>query len=72
MERPVSWKEPIDGRYGFFLLEGAVTVTNYAGAATLDQPGEGVNLDGPNGSAGPGDKLAGGKGVTGADVRDVH
>lgn len=42
------WGGPIDGRYGVFLIEGTVTISNNAGAVTLDQPGEGVNLDGPN------------------------
>ncbi|MCP5113624.1 MAG: FecR domain-containing protein [bacterium] len=39
------WAGPIDDRYGVLLLEGAVTVTNDAGTATLDEPGQGVNLD---------------------------
>jgi hypothetical protein len=42
------WGGPLDGRYGVFLLEGAVTVTNNAGQAVLDQPGQGVDLDGPD------------------------
>lgn len=47
------WGGPIDDRYGVFLLEGAVTVTNNAGEALLDEPGEGVNLDGPDIPPGP-------------------
>jgi len=39
---------PIDGAYGVLLLDGAVEVTNNAGTATLDAPGEGVNLTGVN------------------------
>jgi len=47
------WGGPIDGRYGVFLLEGAVTVSNGAGEAVLDEPGEGVNLDDPDAPPGP-------------------
>lgn len=42
------WGGPLDGRYGVFLLEGEVTVTNSAGQAVLDQSGQGVDLDGPD------------------------
>lgn len=42
------WGGPIDGQFGVLVLEGVVTVTNAAGQVVLDQPGEGVNLDGPD------------------------
>lgn len=41
------WAGPIDGAYGVLLLEGAVDVANGAGSASLDEPGEGVNIAGP-------------------------
>ncbi len=41
------WAGPIDGAYGVLLLDGAVDVANAAGSATLDEPGEGVNIAGP-------------------------
>lgn len=47
------WGGPIDGSYGVFLLEGAVTVSNSAGEAVLDEPGEGVNIDGLGVAPGP-------------------
>lgn len=42
------WGGPVDGQFGVFLLEGSVSVTNSAGEALLDDPGEGVSLDGPD------------------------
>lgn len=42
------WGGPLDGRYGVFLLEGEIAVTNNAGQAVLDQSGQGVDLDGPD------------------------
>jgi len=47
------WGGPIDGQFGVFLLEGAVSVTNNAGEAVLDAPGEGVNLEGLDVAPGP-------------------
>lgn len=41
------WAGPIDGAYGVLLLDGAVDVVNGVGSATLDEPGEGVNIAGP-------------------------
>jgi hypothetical protein len=41
------WGGPIDGRYGVFLLEGEVTVSNQAGSVTLSKKGEGTNLASP-------------------------
>ena len=46
------WAGPIDGAYGILLLEGAVDVANGAGSATLDEPGEGVNIAGPGAAPG--------------------
>ena len=46
------WAGPIDGAYGVLLLEGAVDVANGAGSATLDEPGEGVNIAGPGAAPG--------------------
>lgn len=39
------WGGPVDGKSGVFLFEGAATVTNNAGAAALDTPGEGVDIE---------------------------
>lgn len=47
------WSGPIDGKYGVLLLKGAVRVSNAAGEAVLDAPGEGVNIAGPNVAPGP-------------------
>lgn len=42
------WGGPIDGRFGVLVLEGVVTVSNAVDEALLDEPGEGVNIDGPD------------------------
>jgi hypothetical protein len=47
------WTGPIDGQFGVLLLEGAVSVSNAAGAVVLDQPGEGTNIVGPGSAPGP-------------------
>jgi hypothetical protein len=47
------WTGPIDGQFGVLLLEGAVSVSNAAGAVVLDQPGEGTNIAGPGSAPGP-------------------
>lgn len=47
------WTGPIDGQFGVLLLEGAVSVSNSAGAVVLDQPGEGTNIAGPGSAPGP-------------------
>ncbi len=47
------WGGPIDDAFGVFLLEGAVSVTNAAGEAILDQPGQGTDIDAPG--VAPGD-----------------
>jgi hypothetical protein len=47
------WGGPIDGAYGVFLLEGAVSVTTNVGEVVLDDPGEGVNLEGIDVAPGP-------------------
>lgn len=41
------WGGPIDGEYGVFLAEGAVSVTNAGGEVVLDQPGQGTNIIAP-------------------------
>ena len=46
------WTGPIDGQFGVLLLDGAVTVSNTAGAVVLDQPGEGTNIAGPGSAPG--------------------
>jgi hypothetical protein len=46
------WSGPIDGQYGFLLIEGAVVVSNPAGEAVLDEPGEGVSFAGPGAAPG--------------------
>jgi hypothetical protein len=38
------WGGPIDGAYGVFLIEGAVTVTTQGGEVTLDEPGTGTTI----------------------------
>jgi hypothetical protein len=38
------WGGPIDGQFGVFLTEGAVTVTTATGTTLLDRPGGGVNI----------------------------
>lgn len=47
------WGGPIDGLYGVFLIEGAVSVTNNGGEVVLDEPGEGTNLEGLDVAPGP-------------------
>lgn len=47
------WFGPIDGQFGVLLIEGAVSVSNTAGAVVLDQPGEGTNIAGPGAAPGP-------------------
>ena len=47
------WTGPIDGQFGVLVLEGAVTVSNPAGAVELDQAGEGTNIAGPGSAPGP-------------------
>jgi hypothetical protein len=46
------WAGPIDGAYGVLLLDGVVDVVNGSGSATLDEPGEGVNIAGPDAAPG--------------------
>ncbi len=46
------WGGPIDDAFGVFLLEGAVSVSNPAGEAILDQPGQGTNIDAPGAAPG--------------------
>lgn len=48
------WGGPIDDQaLGVFLIEGAVTVTNAAGEAVLDAPGQGTNIAAPGAAPGP-------------------
>jgi hypothetical protein len=48
------WAGPIDNQaLGVFLLNGAVTVSNAAGAQTLNQPGQGTNIAAPGAAPGP-------------------
>ncbi len=48
------WAGPIDNQaLGVLLVEGAVTVTNAAGAQTLSQPGQGTNIAAPGAAPGP-------------------
>ena len=47
------WGGPIDGAFGVFLLDGAVTVTTGAGQVVLDSPGEGVNITDFRAAPGP-------------------
>jgi hypothetical protein len=42
------WGGPIDGAFGVFLLEGAVSVTNTAGSQSMDSAGQGTNVAGPD------------------------
>ena len=46
------WAGPIDGAFGVLLVEGEVVVSNAAGEAVLDEPGEGVNIAGPDAAPG--------------------
>jgi hypothetical protein len=46
------WAGPIDGAFGVLLVEGEVVVSNAAGEAVLDEPGEGVNIAGPGAAPG--------------------
>jgi hypothetical protein len=41
------WGGPIDGAFGVFLLEGAVSVTNTAGVQSMNSAGQGTNVGGP-------------------------
>jgi hypothetical protein len=57
------WGGPIDGAFGVFLFEGAVSVTNAGGTADLTAAGQGVNFDTPAAAPGavtlwPQDKVA--------------
>lgn len=48
------WAGPIDNQaLGVFLIDGAVTVSNPAGAQTLSQPGQGTNIAAPGAAPGP-------------------
>lgn len=48
------WGGPIDGQaLGVFLAEGAVRVSNPAGARILNRPGQGTNIATPGGAPGP-------------------
>ena len=48
------WAGPIDNQaLGVFLLNGAVTVSNAAGARTLSQPGQGTNIAASGAAPGP-------------------
>jgi hypothetical protein len=48
------WGGPIDEQaLGVFLIEGAVSVSNAAGEAILDQPGQGTNIGAPGAAPGP-------------------
>ena len=38
------WAGPIDGKYGVYLLNGKVGVSNQAGAVTLARPGTGTDI----------------------------
>ena len=38
------WGGPIDGAYGIFLREGAVSVQSGGGQSVLNRPGQGVNI----------------------------
>jgi hypothetical protein len=42
------WGGPIDGAFGVFLLEGAVSVTNNAGTASMNSSGQGTNVIDPD------------------------
>lgn len=48
------WGGPIDDQVlGVFLIDGAVTITNAAGAQVLDTPGQGTNIPTPGAAPGP-------------------
>jgi hypothetical protein len=48
------WGGPIDNQaLGVFLIEGAVSVSNAAGAQILSQPGQGTNIAAPGAAPGP-------------------
>jgi hypothetical protein len=48
------WTGPIDNQaLGVFLIEGSVTVSNTAGAQTLNQPGQGTNIATVGAAPGP-------------------
>jgi hypothetical protein len=48
------WAGPIDNQaLGVFLVNGAVTVSNAAGAQVLSQPGQGTNIAAPGVAPGP-------------------
>jgi hypothetical protein len=48
------WAGPIDNQaLGVFLINGAVTVSNAAGAQILNQPGQGTNIAAPGAAPGP-------------------
>jgi hypothetical protein len=48
------WAGPIDDQaLGVFLIEGAVHVSNRAGAQTLNRPGQGTNIARPGAAPGP-------------------
>jgi hypothetical protein len=48
------WGGPIDNQaLGVFLVEGAVRVSNRAGAQILNQPGQGTNIARPGSAPGP-------------------
>jgi hypothetical protein len=46
------WGGPIDGGFGVFVFEGAVSVTNAGGTVLLSAPGQGTSF--PNAAAPPG------------------
>jgi hypothetical protein len=47
------WTGPIDGQFGVLIMEGEVVVSNPAGEAILDAPGEGTNIAGADSAPGP-------------------
>ena len=47
------WGGPIDGCFGVFLLEGAVTVENGSGVVSLERRGAGVQIDRLDARPGP-------------------
>ena len=48
------WGGPIDAQVlGVFLIEGAVRVSNAAGAQILNRPGQGTNIARPGAAPGP-------------------
>lgn len=46
------WGGPVDSQFGVFLIEGSVRVTNAAGEAVLDAPGQGTNIARPGAAPG--------------------